>query len=119
VIVDEPTLLAAFLQEALPTIERLVTRALRGGRAISELAIDLERLEDGKVQGGCAPREAVVQRWLTHPDVAAMKKMEIASHVRETPDDAVPVVLTLFVKGRAIFGVQRLEGDVIAPKKPN
>jgi serine/threonine-protein kinase len=40
---DDETLLAAFLEEALPKIERMVTRALVDGRKLGELAIDLEK----------------------------------------------------------------------------
>lgn len=118
--IDEDLLLDAFLNEVLPKIERLVTRALRDGRSLGELAIDLERTVDGAIKGGCAPREAVAQRWLAHPRIPAMKKMEIAAGVRDTPDTKLPVVLSIAGKaGLLVYGLRRLAGDVIGPDKPN
>lgn len=118
-MVDEQVLLTAFLQEELSKIERVVSRAIRDGRALSELAVDLERAPDGKISGGCAPREAVAKRWLEHPHVPALKKMEMAAAIRDTPPNEIPVVLTIRHERFVVCGVRRLEGDVVKPGKPN
>jgi hypothetical protein len=112
-------ILEAFLQESLPKIERMITRAVRDGRAISELAIDLERGIDEKVRGGCAPRAAVANRWRTHPMLDEAKRNEIAGMILETPPNDVPVAMTILTGRFTFYGVKRIEGDVVAPAKPN
>jgi hypothetical protein len=112
-------ILEAFLQESLPKIERLVTRALRDGRAVSELAIDFERGLDEQVRGGCAPRAAIERRWRTHPDLDDAKRAELADLIAETAPSDIPVAMTIPIRGFKIYGVKRIEGDIIAPEKPN
>lgn len=114
---DDQSVLAAFLQEGLPKIESAVTRALRDGHSLAELAVVLQRAIDGKVTGGCAPREAVVRRFSDDPAIPRADGDRIASFVRETSADQLPVVLTIAREGYTAFAVQRLEGDVIAPPK--
>jgi hypothetical protein len=116
--VDEDMLLQAFLQEVLPKIERIVTRALRDGRAMSELAFDLERGLDDKIRGGCAPRSEVANRWRAHPGLSEAKRNEIADLVMETSLTALPVVLTIIHQRFVLYGVRRLEGDVIGAETP-
>lgn len=112
-------ILEAFLQESVPKIERLITRALRDGRSISELAINLQRGLDEKVRGGCAPRIAVATRWRTHPGLSEAKRAELCDLILETPPTDIPVALTIVTERLTIVGVKRLEGDVIAPGKPS
>lgn len=116
---DIDDLLEAFLQESLPKIERLVTRALRDGRSVSELAIDLERGLDEKVRGGCAPRLAVATRWRDHPGLTEAKRIELSEMILDTPPTDVPVAITIVTERVTICGVKRLEGDVVAPAKTN
>lgn len=116
--VDEDQLLQAFLQEVLPKIERVVSRALRDGRSIGELAFDLERGLDDKIRGGCAPRADVADRWRAHPGLPETKRNELADLVMETSQTALPVVLTIIHERFVLYGVRRLEGDVIAPDVP-
>jgi hypothetical protein len=117
--IDEDIVLQAFLQEVLPKIERMVTRALRDGRALAELAIDLERGLDEKITGGCAPRQAVANRWLSHPHLDEVQRVALAHEILTTPPTAIPIAMTLLHEQFVLFGVRRLEGDVIAPAKPN
>ena len=112
-------ILQAFLQESVPMIERVVSRALRDGRKVSELAFDLERGLDEKIRGGCAPRAEVAKRWRSHPEIDDVKRNEIADLILETGPNAVPVVITILVDRFKIFGVKRLEGDAFATGKPN
>lgn len=112
-------ILEAFLQESLPKIERLVTRALRDGRSVSELAIDLERGLDDKVRGGCAPRLAVATRWRDHPGLSEAKRIELSEMILDTSPNDVPVAMTIVTARLTIVGVKRLEGDVLAPDKAN
>jgi hypothetical protein len=112
-------ILEAFLQEALPKIERVVTRAVRDGRSVSELAFDLERAVDGQITGGCAPRAEVAKRWRSHPQLDAQKRNEVADLILETSPNDIPVAITILTGRFTFYGVKRVEGDLIAPEKPN
>jgi hypothetical protein len=117
--VDEDLLLHVFMESELEKIERMVTRALRDGRSISELAIDLERGLDEKVTGGCAPRRAIANRFRAHPHLDEQKRNELADAILDTPPTAIPIALTVLHERFVVCGVRRLEGDVIAPAKPS
>ena len=114
-------ILEAFLQENISMIERVVGRALRAGRQVSELAFDLERGLDEKVRGGCAPRAAVANRWRTHPhpNLTDAKRNELADLILETSADDIPVAIVIVTPRVTICGVKRLEGDVLLPPKAN
>ena len=112
-------LLEAFLQQALPMIERVVTRALDDGRKISELAFDLEVGRDGEIRGGCAPRDAVAKRWRAHPKIDEAKRTAIADSILGTAPDDVPVALTIRVDRGEIYGLKVVEGELVVPEKMN
>lgn len=112
-------ILEAFLHEARPIIERVVSRALNDGRAISELAVDLQRGADDQIRGGCAPRGAVAKRWRSHPELDDEKRTELADLIAETGPDEIPVAMSIVAGRFKVFGVKRLEGDVIPPAKSN
>lgn len=112
-------ILEAFLQEALPIIERVVSRALNDGRAVSELAVDLQRGADDQIRGGCAPRGAVERRWRAHPDLGEEKRNELADLIAETGPDEIPVAMSIVAGRFKVYGVKRLEGDLLPPEKPN
>jgi hypothetical protein len=112
-------ILEAYLQEALPMIERIITRALRDGRKISELAFDLERGADDQTRGGCAPRAAVAKRWREHPDLNEAKRTELADMILAASPDDVPIAMKIHVRKIQLYGVKVLEGELVFPEKPS
>ncbi len=110
---NDTEVLDQFLREVSPTIEELVTQALRQGRALQHMAILLERAFDGSVRGGCGSRREIASKLGLDQRLAAEQRQAITSAMAIAGDD-VPVVLVIHGEGHLTVGIRRLPGALVA-----
>ena len=103
-----------FLRAASATIEELVTRALREGHPVWQLAIVLERKFDGEVGGGCGPRGAVTSRLASDPRLPPEVRSSLVEALGACGLDEVPVVMLVHGEGDIVCGVRRVKGGLVS-----
>ena len=107
-------LLDKFFGSATTTIEELVTRALREGHPVWQLAIVLERKFDGAVAGGCGARGAIASRLACDSRLATESRDAIVNAIVGVGLQEIPVVLLVHVEGVVIGGIRRVQGSLAA-----
>jgi len=111
---NDQALLDEFFNAATVTIEELVTRALREGHPIWQLAIVLERKFDGEVAGGCGARGAIASRLAGDGRLSTESRDAIVNAIVGVGLQEIPVVLLVHAEGYVAGGVRRVQGSLVA-----
>jgi len=101
-----------FFQAVTPTIEDMVTQAIRQGQRLLALAVVVERKFDGEVAGGSCARGEVGGRLRGIHGVDDVARQRIIRAVNDAPGDVVPAVLLVHGEGFISVGIRRLTGRV-------
>ncbi len=107
-------LLDALLRDAMPTIEALVTGALRQGHPLAEIGILLERRFDGTVNGGAGPRDQIARRFGSDPRLDEENRRAVMETFEGASADQIPAVLVVHCEGYVAVGALRLSGAFAA-----
>jgi len=102
-----------FVREATPTIEDLVTTALREGRQPEHVAIILERGIDGAVRGHCGLRRDIATKLGLDARLSVEQRGAVVTAM-SAAGGAVPTIILLAGEGHVIVGVRTLGGSLVA-----
>jgi len=99
-----------FFQAVTPTIEDMVTQAIRQGQRLLALAVVVEHKFDGEVVGRSCARSGVGGRLRGIRGVDGVSRQRIIRVVNDAPGDVVPAVLLVHGEGFISVGIRRLTG---------